>query len=195
LTALANNPSPNFWTKKLGALTEVEIFGCLGDNLRRAAEDCRLLAWHPSRGRIYDRFRASLKLVEGACRQAYYWRDYDARWLYLGKTMHEAHERAGNWIRGPIITGPEGESVYTGGSKDARKVAHPKFQKLAEELEHIHKLTERVRVMATFHSGPILPAPEPGPHRDTRPVQVMTPGGILLPPSWREQGLRRRAAT
>lgn len=152
----------------MGALTEPEIFSCLTENLRLAAEDCRVLAWHPRRGLVYARFCKSLKLVEGACRQAYYWRDYDSRWLYLGLKMEETHRRAGNWLR-----------EYT--SKDGRKVAHPLFIKLADVLEAAYRDAERVRTMATFRVGPILPAIGPDPHRDTRPVQVMTPGGIILP--------------
>jgi hypothetical protein len=177
----------------MSALTETEIFGCLSENLRIAAEDCRKLAWHPRRGLVYNRFRQSLQLAEGACKQAYYWRDYDSRWLDLGRIMHWAHERAGDWIRGPIVN-VAGGTLYTGGSKESRKAAHPRFQKLAEELEHMHRTTEQVKTLATSRSGPILPEVVPGPHRDTRPVQVMTPGGIILPPGWQEQGKRRRAA-
>lgn len=149
-------------------LTESEIFDCLAENLRLAAEDCRVLAWHPRRGFVYARFCQELQLVEGACRQAYYWRDWDSRWLTLGLKMNEAHQRAGNWLRD-----------YT--SKAGRKVAHPMFQKLAEVLEAAYRQCERVRTMRTNHFGPIMPAEMSGPHRDTRPVQVMTPGGIILP--------------
>lgn len=155
------------------AITEQTVFECLSDNLRMAAEDCRKLAWHPKRGFVYDHMRRSLKLVEGACRQAYYLRDYDARWLYLGLQMEEAHKRAGNWVRDLA-------------SKDGRKVAHPLFQKLAEVLEKAHQDCERIRTTATGKIGPILPAPEPL-HRETRPVQVKTPGGIILPATFRDK--------
>lgn len=155
--------------------TEIEIFDCLATNLRKAAEDCRLLAWHPRRGFVYARFIKALGLVEGACRQAYYWRDFDARWLMLALKMHEAQKRAGNWLRD-----------YT--SKDGRKVAHPMFVKLGDVLDEAYRLAMRVKTMATFRIGPIMPEPLPGPHRDSRPAQVMlptgyrvTPGGILLP--------------
>ncbi len=149
-------------------LTEAEIFSCLAENLRLASEDCKQLAWHPRRGLVYARLCKSLRAVEGACRQAYYWRDYDARWLYLGLQMAEVQKRAGGWVRD-----------YP--SRDGRKVAHPLFQKLGEVLEDALRRAERVKTMATFHVGPILPTPMEGPHRETRPVQVVTPGGIILP--------------
>lgn len=149
-------------------LTEPEIFGCLRENLRVAAEDCRSLAWHPRRGLVYARFSRSLGLVEGACRQAYYWRGYDARWLILAQKMAEAQKRAGDWVRD-----------YA--SKDGRKEAHPMFQKLAEVLEYALSLADRTQTMATYRVGPIMPPTLEAPHRDTRPVQVITPGGIILP--------------
>lgn len=49
--------------------TELEIFDCLSQNLRKSAENCQKLAWDPKRGHIYNDFRKSLKLVEGCCRQ------------------------------------------------------------------------------------------------------------------------------
>lgn len=152
----------------MSALTEQEIFDCMAENLRLAAEDCRKLAWHPRRGFVYDHFRQCLQLVEGACRQAYYWRDFDSRWLDIGKTMHWAHERAGDWIRSLP-------------SKEGRKVAHPRFQKLSELLTSWHQEAQGVRTMATFRSGPIMPETLPGPHRDTKPVQVMRPSGLIVP--------------
>ncbi|MGE5148491.1 MAG: hypothetical protein ACM3II_00100 [Rhodospirillaceae bacterium] len=152
----------------MGALTEVEIFDCLAENLRLAVEDCGKLAWHPRRGLVYAQFCRALGMVEGACQQAYYWRDYDARWLLLAQQVAEAQKRAGNWLRD-----------YP--SKDGRKVAHPMFERLGEVLSQALVLCDRVRTRATHHIGPIIPAPLPGPHRETRPVQVITPGGIILP--------------
>ena len=155
--------------------TEQEIFSCLSENLRLAAEDCEKLAWDPRRGWTYNRFRKSLKLVEGAAQQAYYWRNYDARWLQLRFLTAGVHKRAGHWLRNTP-------------TKDARDQAHPIFAKLAETLRAAHYHAERVRTAATGKLGPILPPELPGPHREVRPVQVLlpggprvTPGGIILP--------------
>ncbi|MGA9315580.1 MAG: hypothetical protein WBV77_13250 [Solirubrobacteraceae bacterium] len=161
--------------------TEGEIFSLLSDSLRLAADRCRKLAWHPRRGHQYNEFRQALEKVENACRMAYYWRNYDARWLYLAMQMPEIHRRAGNWIRGKAIRGPDGVPVYDGGSKGIRQVAHPMFAKLAEMLEKAHRDADRLKTMATFRVGMILPKPLPGPHRDTKPIQVITPGGVIIP--------------
>lgn len=152
----------------MGALTELEIFDCMSDNLRIAADRCRKLAWHPRRGFVYNEFRQALERVEGACRQAYYWRNYDARWLYLGNQMEEAHRRAGGWLRELP-------------SKDGRKVAHPMFQKLADVLDAAHKAADRLRTQATLRAGPILPKPQSMIRTESRPMQVVTPGGIIIP--------------
>lgn len=161
--------------------TEAEIFGRLAENLRVAAEDCAVLAWHPKRGHVYSRFVQSLKLVEGCCRQIYYWRDYDARWLVLKRLCAFAHTRAGNWLRNSP-------------TKAMRDKAQPEFKHLAEALKNMHADVERLRTMATGKMGPILPETLPGPHRETRPLQVMTPGGIILPPFWRDENIRRTQA-
>lgn len=148
--------------------TEVEIFDKLGEELRRTAEECRQLAWNPRRGFIYDRFRTGLKEIEGCCRQLYYWRDYDGRWLKIAWFAGEVHKTAGNWLRNsPTV--------------ELRKEAHPKFGKLSEALDATLKDVEQIKTAATGRMGPILPIVLPGPHRQNRPVQVKTPGGIILP--------------
>lgn len=153
------------------ALSEQEIFACLFENARKAAEHCEQLASVPLRGPVYAALREELSLVEGACRQAAAWRD-DTRWLRLGLMMAEAHKRSGAWLR-----------TYT--SKDGRAEAHPLFLKLAENLRHLRDRAERLKSRPTGRStmtqGPILPEVQEGPHRDTKPVQVITPGGIILP--------------
>ena len=151
----------------MGALTETEIFDCLKSNLRSAAADCDLIARQPVSGPIFDRMRKSLKLVEGACRQAAYWRE-DARWLPLGIKMEEAHQRARTWLHRPSVS--------------SKKL----FTKLGDVLRQLLRDIERLEFMATGRVGAILPKPQPGPHRDTRPVAVMLPerrsaGGIILP--------------
>lgn len=149
------------------SLSEHEIFSCLSENFRLAAENCEKLAWAPKRGLIYKRMMDELKLCEGACRQVAQYRG-DARWLQIGLQMHEAHTRAGSWLR-----------MYI--AKDSRKVAHPLFQKLAECLRWGQASADKMRHAATGRLGLILPAPLPAPHRDVRPIQVLSPGGIILP--------------
>lgn len=170
--------------------TENEIFSVLVESLRSAAEDCAKLAWDAKRGWIYNRFRASLKQIEGACRQLYYWRNYDARWLALGRLAPFVHQRSGAWLRGPLVAGPNGELTYGGGSAAHRKRAQPEFLWLSQRLLFMLKEVERCRTLATGRAGPILPVPREAPHRDTRPVQVATPAGLLLPPGFKD----RRAA-
>lgn len=152
--------------------TEAEIFDCLAENLRIAAERCAELAWHPRRGFRYDEFRRAMELVYGSCRQAYYWRDYDSRWLVLAQMCHLVRERSGKWLRGKRLATPDGGSTFTGGSVAHRKKAQPQFKYLAEFLTQAHRDCERLRTMATNRIGPIMPEPLEGPHRDTRPVAV-----------------------
>lgn len=151
--------------------TETEIFAVMADNLKIAAENAAQLAWHPRRGFLYDDFRKALKLVEGACRQAFYWRDYDGRWLAIGRLCAFAHQRAGDWLRNsPSVA--------------MRKIAQPEFSKLAEILRRMQRDTDKIRTMATGKRGPIMPVELPGPHRDTKPVQVK---GLILPSGFRDK--------
>ena len=151
----------------MSALTEIEIFDCLAQNFASSAEKCEQLAWHPFRGFLYREFVKEIKLIEGACTQAATWRE-DSRWLTIGFMMGEVHRRAGNWLR-------------TSPTKETRDEADKRFKKLAENLRKFAHEAEDLRTKATGRSGMILPEPLPGPHRDTRPVQVVTPGGIIIP--------------
>lgn len=151
----------------MSALQEIEIFSCLSENFSLAAERCEQLAWHPRRGFVYNDMRNSLRLVEGACRQAALYRD-DTRWLQYGMAMGWAHKKAGAWMR-------------SSATKDARKVVHPLFAKLADTLRMLAHEAERLKTAATGRMGIILPDELPGPHRDTRPVQVMRPSGLIVP--------------
>ena len=154
-------------TEGMRSLSEGEIFACLTENFRLAAESCEKLAWHAKRGPTYRRLMDELKLCEGACRQVAQFRG-DARWLQIGLQMHEAHGRAGRWLR-----------MYV--AKDSRKVAHPLFMQLAACLRWGQASAEKMRTAATGRVGLILPASKSAPHRDTRPIQVMSPGGVILP--------------
>ena len=157
----------------MGDLTETEIFDCLSDNFKRAAQLCEDLARYPRKGPNYRDLRDALKLIEGACRQASTWRQ-DTRWLRIGLLMGEAHKRAGEWLRG--VKMPNGMRV-----KLAEGHLHPCFVGLAENLRAGHRKAEEFRTAATGRVGMILPDILPGPHRDTRPVGYRRPSGLFVP--------------
>lgn len=164
--------APELWVEtthpKTGSgLTEVEIFGLLSQNLRSVADKCKTLAWHPRRGHIYLAFIKECDQIEGCCRQAAAHRE-DARWLVIGRQIAIAKGRVGFWVRGMP-------------SRDARKVAHKLLLKLAESLEKMAYDCEQLKTAATGHVGMILPKTPAGPHRDTKPVAVMLPSGLIVP--------------
>lgn len=146
----------------MGALTEIEIFDCLTDNLRGAADDADILARTHLKGEVYDRFRRRLLLIEGACRQASLWRQ-DTRWLPMGRLMAEVHGHAGNWLRG--VKMPDGTRVKIAAGK-----MNPLFVMLADNLRNALAGVERLKNRATGRLGMILPEMQAAPHRDTRPV-------------------------
>lgn len=153
----------------MGALTEQEIFDCMVDNFRVAAQCCDDLAASPVTGPPYNRLRQALGLIEGACRQAAAWRQ-DSRWYPLGLKMAEAHKRAGDWLRGardkktnmPIRLAP-----------DHRRRC---FTMLAANLRAGEKMARDLKTRATGTIGPILPEP----YRIIRPMQK-TKSGLILP--------------
>jgi len=155
----------------MGALTEAEIMACLSENFRLAAEYCEDLARLPKKGPTYIKLRQSLKLLEGACRQAAHWRE-DARWLKIGMDMAHVHEKAGGWLRG--YTDREGRHISI-----APGQMNPLFKKLAESLRSSHAGVERLRTMKTNKVGAILPVSA------RRPVVTSgykkSQGGILIP--------------
>ena len=156
-----------------GHVSEGEILDCLRTHLRGAISDCLDLAVLPQRGPVYRRMRESLKLAEGCCRQLAYYRDNDARWLPIGLLLEEAHQRSLRWLRTiPRTT----ES----------NAAHPLFLLLADNLRKLLVVCAGLESRATGRVGMILPKPRPGPHRESRPVQVLapglrSPGGVWLP--------------
>ena len=164
----------------MGALTEAEISDCLRTNFKLAAELSDDLARLPLKGVTYDRFRKTLSLIEGSCKQAAVWRE-DSRWLEYGLMMAKCHKLAGDWLRGIKLDDGTTRNINPG-------ELHPLFAKLADNLRMFAALAERTRTAATGKMGMILPAALPAPHRDTRPVQVLLPqlnvskGGIILPP-------------
>lgn len=161
----------------MGTLTESEIFDCLATNFRLAAEDCDKLAVRPRKGPTYHSLRDKLELIEGACRQAAYFRE-DARWLDIGRYMAKAHELAGEWLRG-IKVGPGRPRI-----KVAAGHMHPLFLKLGENLRAAQVKAEDFRTKATGKMGTILPKALPGPARDTVPVGWRhSAGGLIVPGS------------
>ena len=139
------------------------------DNLRTAIDCCEKLATAPRKGRLYDRFRDALKLVEGCCDQASVWRQ-DTRWLPLGMMMAEAHKRAGEWLRGTKMPNGTRRPIPHGEQ-------HPLFVMLAENLCGLLKVAEEFRTKATGRVGMILP--EVGaPFMDG---MVRRESGLLIP--------------
>lgn len=157
----------------MGALTEDEIFDCLAENFRLAAESCETLATNPRKGPTYRKFLAEIELIEGACRQAGYWRQ-DTRWMALGMQMKGIHERAGDWLRG--IKMPNGHRV-----KIAAGHQHPLFQKLAEILRQHAADGETYRTQRTGKLGKIMPdVPDAETRTQGRQMQVMLPDGMAM---------------
>lgn len=141
-------------------LTEIEIFSCLEENFRQAIEHCASLAILPIKGPTYSALRRELKLIEGACRQAAYWRE-DSRWLPIGLLIAEAHQRAGNWLR--------------------RRHPAQLFTLLSGNLEMMLVYAQKCKNEATGRRGIILPDALEGPHRETRPVGWTKGSGLILP--------------
>ena len=170
-------------------ISEHEIWDCLKTNLRLAAEHCDKLASLPAQGPTYQMLLGELRLVEGACRQAAYWREDgggtglppgqpgahgfeairlgetdSAGWLEMAHMMGEVHKRCGGWIRG--------------------KYPRQLFTKMAEVLREMLRQLERRWERPTGKVGTILPTMMPGPHRDTRPVSM---NGLVLPPGFKDR--------
>lgn len=137
------------------ALTEREIFAGLKENYRLAAENARRLGQGEG-GPLYPNLRINLKFIEGACRQAAFWRS-DSRWLALGAIAGRAANEAWQWV--------------------APSKRH-KMRKLADMMDNGLRACEDLQNKATGRSGIILPDVLPGPHRENRPVQVLLPDGF-----------------
>ena len=117
-------------------LSEADIKQCLAENLRLASSDARLLSILPAKGKCYERFRNSLKLVEGSCRQLAYFRE-DARWLEMGILMEDAHQRVRRWVVG------HGQPEL--------------FRLMSEKLSQMEIMANQLRDKATGRTGMILP--------------------------------------
>lgn len=152
------------------APTEHQILSKLKHHYRKAAEHCDKLAIVDARGYDYTQLREHLRQIEGCCRQLHYYRE-DSRWLRVGLFVAEAHKRAGNWLRATP-------------SRVARNKAHPLFTKLAENLRNGLTAAEHLQNAATGKIGMILPDEPPAPQRESRPVQIRLPSGLLVPKSY-----------
>lgn len=140
-------------------LTEAEIFSCLKDHLEAAATHCAALAELPLKGPTYEKLRAELKIVEGACRQAAHWRE-DSRWLPLGLQMEAIHNKCGNWLR--------------------MRAPSELFRKCAEALVNAHDVVESLRLKATGRKGTILPD-MPALPRNTSVAGWTHHKGLIMP--------------
>ena len=158
----------------MGALSEQEIFDCLRDSFRSAIRHCEDLARLPKKGPSYLALRECLGLIEGCARQAAVWRQ-DWSWFKLGLEIAKVHQMAGDWLRGYKL--PNGQRVMIREGQ-----LHPCFMKLAEVLRIGLRKAEEKRTARNYKVGTVLPAAQPGPHRDTVPVGYRkSVGGIIMP--------------
>lgn len=142
-------------------VTERETLVHLQDQIKLAVERCGNLGVMAARGPTYSLFRAEIKAIENCCRQVAYYRE-DARWLQIGLQMEHVHQVMGRWLR-----------------QHERRVAL--FNKLADNLRALAKTAHDLEVKATGRLGMILPVPQRVDRTEGRPVQVVTPGGIIIP--------------
>ena len=156
----------------MGDLTEAEIFDRMSDSLNKAIRLCRRLSTETMKGFVYDDLRKELKLIEGCCRQAAFWRS-DGRWLPLGLRIAQCHDLAGEWLRGvkDPATGqrhkiPPGEQ-------------HPLFVMLADKLQEMLDGVEKLKTKRTGTLGPIYAKPRESGRRTGAPVAVALPPGMM----------------
>ena len=143
------------------ATTEQQIFDRLETSFRIAAECCDTLATSPKVGPTYVKLRKHLGLIEGAARQAAFWRD-DSRWLKVGTDAAQVHAKAGNWLRA--------------------HVARKNFTALATSMRKLHASTVRLRDQRTGRTGPIMIPMQAAPdRRAVVPGWTPTQGGLLVP--------------
>jgi hypothetical protein len=84
--------------------------------------------------------------------------------MKLGLDMRPFRQRCGNWLR---------SDVRAQFRKDI-------FTKAASTMRKLHKDAQRLKTQRTGQLGTILPVAGEGPLR-SRPVQVKTPGGLIIP--------------
>lgn len=153
----------------MGALTEVEIFSCLSDNLRASIQLATDLAYKPGQGPTYSDFRDEMLSAENCCKQAAVWRQ-DSRWYPLGNVIAQHAAITGKWLRGYKTEGREGKTFY---SRDL-------YLLLAENLSGLLVIMEHLKTDRTERIGAILPDIQPLSRTQGRPMQVKSPGGVIL---------------
>ena len=148
-------------------LTEVEIFDCLATHFRLAAENCKKLALLPRKGANYKNLRDQLHIIEGAARQACYWRE-DTRWLAVGQRAAQAHRLSGDWLR-----------KYKASPNVLRKL----FLSLEEFMNFGYRLSFDLKDKRTGISGAILPANMQRNiiKSEDGPSMRISSGGIIIP--------------
>lgn len=161
----------------MGALTEIEIFDVMLENLRLAAEASDELAIIDMKGAAYNRLREALALVEGACRQASAWRE-DTRWLTMGQLAAQCHQKAGGWLRG------HKDAVTLIRTPLAAKQKNKMFVLLAQNLRFFLKGVENLKDNKTGRVGMILPeVPNLGRPQGTLIANSVPKSRLVLPPS------------
>ncbi len=136
-------------------LTETEIFDRLRTSLREVIQGCVNLAEWPMQGPTYIQLRKDLAFCEGASRQAGHWRR-DARW-----EVAAFQQRIGDAIR---CHAPR--KVFLGMADFFRKALYE---------------ADKLKAAKTNRRGPILPKAKEGSHRESRPVYIKRPSGLILP--------------
>lgn len=159
-------------------LSEAEIFDCLITNFRLAAEDCDALAKRPISGVAYVDLRDHLALIDGAMKQAAFWRE-DERWLDISEKVPVAHRLAGEWLRGVevesdvpgvIIRKPIGAGEL-----------HPCFVKLAEFLRWCAVEAAKLKDAKTNQTGAYLIDRGTAPRRAGHMGWRGTQSGLIVP--------------
>lgn len=159
------------------ALHEQEIFACLSDDLKSAADHCDQMAVSPQKGPIWRELRDELNRIEGCCRQAAAYRE-DARWLQHGLTIGKASQLALNWLIGVRVN--PGDALRT---KLAAKHSHWCFSALAVNLRGLLAICVDLRDQRTGRIGMIVPKPLELPELRHRAQRVVLPAGMVHRPS------------
>lgn len=153
-------PKITFASTTPDTTTEADHLRLLRDALGAVIADCVLLAQLPAQGPTYERFRQRIKEIEQSCARVVFDRA-DGRWSAIPLILGQIHQQCGDWIRGH----------------------HPreKFLFLAEMMRQLERHIDDLQHRATGRIGAIVAKPLRHDRMQGRPVQVMTPGGIIIP--------------
>jgi hypothetical protein len=161
----------------MSALTEVEIFDALEDNLKRAIQAADDLTTLDRRGPAYSTLREALGKIEGCCRQASAWRE-DTRWLGLGLLADQCLKKSGGWLRGHKDDRTGVKITLNIDTKNKM------FEMLASNLRLFLKGVETLKDGKTGKIGMILPETPDMGRRIGAPVSN---SGLTLPPSMQKR--------